>query len=90
MTAVDAVKMRKGAGGAVVVDVGRAGNGNAAASGSSNMLYSGMASQEEYNAATMGMSRAGSKRKMEDGNGARKKTKKGCARACEDECVVPS
>lgn len=78
MTAVDAVKMRKGGTGGVIVDVSRT-NGPGTSGGASNgsMMYSGMASQEEYNAATMGMGRASSKRKLEDGSGARKKTKKG-------------
>lgn len=77
MTAIDAVKVRKGAG-SVVVDVGRQAGGMGQGQG---MMYQGMATQEEYNAATggaMGLGRAsGSKRKMEEGNGARKKTKKG-------------
>lgn len=82
MTAVDAVKVRKGGAGGVVVDVGRQASSQGMGQGQ-GMLYSGMASQEEYNQATgggMGMARAsGSKRKIEEGNGARKKTKKGYA-----------
>lgn len=43
----------------------------------SGTLYPGMASQEEYNAATLGGGRS-TKRKGEDSGAARKRTKKGC------------
>ncbi|KAM0789715.1 hypothetical protein ACM66B_006573 [Microbotryomycetes sp. NB124-2] len=75
MSAIDAVKVRKGqSSGAVVVDVAKS-NGGGVSGGA--QMYPGMASQEEYNAATLGLGRASTKRKMEDGNGARKKSKKG-------------
>ncbi|GAA5822501.1 hypothetical protein JCM3770_002438 [Rhodotorula araucariae] len=84
MTAVEAVKeKRRGQEGPIgAVPMSTSGNGSRASSvvpgaGGPPMGYPGMASQNEYDMATLGAQRAGAKRKVEDMAGASKRRKKG-------------
>ncbi|KAK4698237.1 hypothetical protein P7C70_g8046, partial [Phenoliferia sp. Uapishka_3] len=75
-TAVDAVKAKRGVDASPLMTSGtasRAQGGN----GGGSVLYPGMASQDEYNAATAGSSRTQQKRKVEDAAAASKRRKKG-------------
>ncbi|GAA5972527.1 hypothetical protein JCM21900_003234 [Sporobolomyces salmonicolor] len=78
MTAVEAVKEKRR--GAEPVAPAMSTNGNGSRSGSvsgTGHLYAGMASQEEYNMATLGPQRVAAKRKPEEAAGASKRRKKG-------------
>jgi hypothetical protein len=83
MTAVEAVKEKR-RGGAEPLAPAMSQNGNSSRAGSvvggsSGYVYgaAGMASQDEYNMATLGGQRVAGKRKQEDVAGASKRRKKG-------------
>ncbi|GAA6005749.1 uncharacterized protein JCM10292_004620 [Rhodotorula paludigena] len=79
MTAVESVKEKRRGAEAAAPAMSTSGNGSRAGSvvPGANLGYAGMASQEEYNLATLGGQRAPVKRKVEDVAGASKRRKKG-------------